>query len=108
MIRFYRDYIPVKLSEPTYFFFYDGSFLIFSYACASQFYDAFFFYHTAYFVNVFMNNYFFSSAILVSISCFISVLLTNGKSLVYHSIASFLFPVCSAISATRKIASILS
>ena len=35
------------ISEPIYSFFYDGSFLIFFYACASQFYDAFFFYHKA-------------------------------------------------------------
>ena len=27
--------------------FYDGSYAVFSYACASLFYDAFFFYHTA-------------------------------------------------------------
>jgi hypothetical protein len=33
-------------------FSYDGSFLVSFYACASQFYDAFFFYHKAYFVNV--------------------------------------------------------
>jgi len=47
--------IPGKInSEPIYSFFYVGSFLIFSYACASQFYDAFFFYHKAYFVNVFI------------------------------------------------------
>ena len=50
---------PGKSSEPIYFFFYDGSFLIFFYACASQFYDAFFFYHKAYFVNVLFNNLFF-------------------------------------------------
>ena len=31
-----------------YFFFCDGSFSIFSYAYASQFYDAFFSYHKAY------------------------------------------------------------
>jgi hypothetical protein len=42
------------ISEPIYSFSYDGSFLIFFYACASQFYDAFFFYHKAYFVNVFI------------------------------------------------------
>jgi len=45
--------LPVN-SEPIYSFSYDGSFLIFSYACASQFYDASFFYHKAYFVNVFI------------------------------------------------------
>ena len=44
---------PEYDQEPIYVF-YDGSFLIFSYACASQFYDAFFFYHKAYFVNVFI------------------------------------------------------
>ena len=44
--------LPEISKEPIYFFFYDGSFSIFSYACASQFYDAFFFYHKAYFVNV--------------------------------------------------------
>lgn len=49
------------ISEPTYSFSYDGSFSIFSYACASQFYDAFFFYHKAYFVNVFIKNLFFQS-----------------------------------------------
>jgi hypothetical protein len=44
--------VPGYYLEPISFF-YDGSFLIFFYACASQFYDAFFFYHKAYFVNVF-------------------------------------------------------
>jgi hypothetical protein len=41
------------IKEPI-FFSYDGSFSIFSYAYASQSYDAFFFYHKAYYVNVFM------------------------------------------------------
>jgi len=35
------------LSKEPIYAFYVGSFLIFSYAYASQFYDAFFFYHTA-------------------------------------------------------------
>ena len=49
-----ETFAPGKIiSEPIYFFFYDGSSLIFFYACASQFYDAFFFYHKAYFVKVF-------------------------------------------------------
>ena len=46
--------VPGISKEPIYFSFYDGSFSIFFYACASQFYDAFFFYHKAYFVNVFI------------------------------------------------------
>ncbi|MDB5253650.1 MAG: hypothetical protein JWP27_2819 [Flaviaesturariibacter sp.] len=33
---------------------YDDSFSIFSYACASQFYDAFFFYHTAYLIIIWL------------------------------------------------------
>jgi hypothetical protein len=52
---------PGKINEePIYFFSYDGSFLVFFYACASQFYDAFFFYHKAYFVNVFIYDSIFS------------------------------------------------
>jgi hypothetical protein len=36
---------------------YDDSFSIFSYACASQFYDAFFFYHTAYLIIIWLLKY---------------------------------------------------
>ena len=49
---------PGTPEEPIYSSFYDGSFSIFFYACASQFYDAFFFYHKAYFVNVLFNDLF--------------------------------------------------
>jgi len=47
---------PVKPGKNLTFSSYDGSFLVFFYVYASQFYDAFFFYHKAYFVmNFFMN-----------------------------------------------------
>jgi hypothetical protein len=71
---------------------YDGSFSVFFFACASQFYDASFFYHKAYsnnFLILFINKfypeprglpdggqgasiYFFNSAILFSIAAFSS------------------------------------
>lgn len=38
---------------------YDGSFLNAFYVCELQFYDAFFFYHKAYLVFLFVNNNFY-------------------------------------------------
>jgi hypothetical protein len=48
-----RDF-PGSHQEPIYFSSYVGSFSVSSFFYASQFYDAFFFYHKAYFVNVFL------------------------------------------------------
>ena len=64
-----------------YFSSYDDSFSVFFYACASQSYDAFFFYHKAYsnkFLKLFLISlltpfegfYFFSSSILLFIADF--------------------------------------
>jgi hypothetical protein len=46
------------MEEPI-FFSYDGSFLVFSYAYVSQFYDAFFFYHKASLLMFFYYELFF-------------------------------------------------
>ena len=43
----WKQCIASSLSKKPTYVFCDGSFSIFSFACASQFYDAFFFYHTA-------------------------------------------------------------
>jgi hypothetical protein len=40
-------FVASGLSKEPIYVFCDGSFSIFSFSCASQFYDAFFFYHTA-------------------------------------------------------------
>jgi hypothetical protein len=53
-----KEYREQKLPAPKAIcVFYDGSYAVFFYACASLFYDAFFFYHTAYVLIIFIDEY---------------------------------------------------
>jgi len=96
------------------FSFCDDSFLIFSYAYAWQFYDAFFFYHKAllnkFFVvlnkvnNIFL-SYFFSSSILFFTSSRASSFLSRSRLFSYHAIAKVLSAFRSKASANIRQAS---
>ena len=109
-------------------FSYDGFFSVFFYACASRSYDAFFSYHKAYSNNlknlvynkfslsliILSHNYtgsqdyFESSFILFSISIFASGRLMYDKLLRYQFAAAGLSFFRSYISASKRMASMLS
>ena len=75
-----RVFAPGNFLKLIYVF-YDGSYAVFSYAYASLFYDAFFFYHTAYVLKNFIDciNYLLKSPIRFSISSRSPGTLLSGK-----------------------------